>query len=404
MQFRFNLPGCLASLTIFLAALPNSAKAFDTTVRLGGGFEIKPYGLYQLDQGSFSNSRPGGQGAGFNGRRLRTGARLKYNDDVEVGFIWDFGHSPGGQGKLFEAKIAYTGLKPFTFTGGVFHVNNGLESTMGVGNLLFLERASISTITRNIAGGIDREAIQAEAHGDRYLLAAALTAGQGGPGRDGDQRAVIARAAGLPVKTDSMLLHVGVSGEYVFRPARDAGKLPATSLSDQPEFSIDPVPSPLSTGSVETRNIGVVGPELGFAAGRLWLQGEWYSILLDRRENAGGGTLNFSGWYAQAGYTILGTPRQYSAKDGVWGVPKPAESFDPRAGNFGAVEVGARYSTVDLNSSDVRGGVQRIWTAGVNWWPVEPIRFSLQYEHADIDGGRSPRSIDIVAGRAQLQF
>ena len=84
--------------------------------------------------------------------------------------------------------------------------------------------------------------------------------------------------------------------------------------------------------------------------------------------------------------------------------PSRLRAFNPLAGNFGAVEVGARYSTVDLNSADVRGGVQRIWTAGINWWPVEPIRFSLQYEHADIDGGRSPRSINLVAGRAQLQF
>jgi phosphate-selective porin len=68
------------------------------------------------------------------------------------------------------------------------------------------------------------------------------------------------------------------------------------------------------------------------------------------------------------------------------------------------LELGARFSTVDLNSDDIGGGRQRVWAAVANWYPADPLRFTLQYEHADIAGGPSPRSFDAVAARAQLQF
>ena len=385
-----------------LAALP--VRAQDLSVNLGDGVTLSPYGLYQLDEAGFDQSRPGGQAAGFNARRLRTGATLKVTDQVEAGLIWDFGSLPGDKQRLFEAQVTYVGLKPFAFTVGVFKPSFGLELMQGAGDTLFLERADISTLTGGLAAGIEREAVQVRASGDRYHLAASLTAGRAGPGRDGDQRAVVARAVGLPLRTQSMLLHLGVSGEYVFRPARAAGALPAYSLSAQQELRIDDVRAPLSTGSVRTSTIASVGPEVGFSAGRLWVQGEWYSVLLNRREDSGGGTLSFSGWYAQAAYTVLGKPREWKPADGAWGAPKPAERFNPRAGQFGSVEIGARYSTLNLKSADVRGGQERIWSAIVNWRPVEALRFGLQYEHANVEGVDTPRRFDAVAVRGQLEF
>ena len=387
-----------------MLAASGPGHAADLSVNLGDGVTLSPYGLYQLDAGSFSQSRPGGQAAGFNARRLRTGAKLTITDQLEAGLIWDFGSTPGGKQQLFEAQVTYVGLKPFAVTAGVFKPSFGLESMQGAGDTLFLERAGVSTLTRGIAAGIEREAVQVRASGERYHVATSLTAGRAGPGRDGDQRAVVARVAGLPWKTDAVLVHLGVSGEYAFRPARAAGALPAYSLSEQQELRIDDVRAPLSTGAIRTRSIGSVGPEVGFAAGRLWAQAEWYSILLNRREDSGGGTLSFSGWYAQAAYTVLGTPREWKPAEGAWGAPKPSEQFDPGAGQFGSVEVGARYSTLNLNSADVRGGQERIWSAIVNWRPAEALRFGLQYEHANVDGGTAPRRFDAVAVRAQLQF
>ena len=397
---RNHVPKRLLLCLLFCAASA-PLRAQDGPVRLGERLTFKPYVLLQGDEAGFRQSRPGGQAAGFNARRLRVGGRLEIAEQVEVGFIWDFGHTPGDVQRIFEAQVSYIGLKPFRITAGIFKPNYSLEGMQGAGDYLFLERASIVTATRNRGAGIRREGVQVQADGDRYIASVALTAGQAGPGRDGNQRAVVARVAGLPVRDPDLTVHVGISGQYIFRPARDTGAPRSVSLSEQTELRIDDVPTSVSTRAIEASSAGVIGPELGIAWRRLWLQGEYYAVPVKRRAAAGGGTPTFDGWYAQAAYTVLGRPRQWGHANGTWGAPKPEAPFDARAGEFGAVELGARFSTIDL---DVRGGRQNVVSAGVNWWPIEPVRVSLMYEHADVSGGRSPRSLDAVAGRVQLQF
>jgi phosphate-selective porin OprO/OprP len=65
-------------------------------------------------------------------------------------------------------------------------------------------------------------------------------------------------------------------------------------------------------------------------------------------------------------------------------------------GSFSGIEVGARYSIVDLNSnyisgqiagpstSAVAGGQQQIVTLGLNWYVNSNIRFMLDYLHGII--------------------
>ena len=374
-----------------------------TTIRLGDSRGFKPYFLGQLDQAGFAQGRSRGQAAGFNLRRLRVGGRLEIADQVELGVIWDFGSTPGSLPTLWEAQGSYVGLKPFRFTVGVFKIDFGLESTQGASDTLFLERNSISTITRNLAAGIRREGIQVEADGERWNVALAGTAGQAGPPDDGGQRAIVGRVAGLPLKTSDVALHLGVSGEWVFDPRRGAN-LREVSFSDREQLQIDNAAPSLSTGSIQAGSAGAVGPEFGLTWRRLWLQGEYYSLIANRSATAGGGTLSLDGWYAQAAYTVLGNPRAWNPKTGAWGAPTPAEGFNPGAGQFGAVELGVGYSTADLRSRNVNGGVQRIVSTVANWWPVKPVRLSLLYENASIEGGRSPRTVNAVGARAQLAF
>ena len=68
------------------------------------------------------------------------------------------------------------------------------------------------------------------------------------------------------------------------------------------------------------------------------------------------------------------------------------------------MEVGARFSTVDLSNADVRGGGQRVWTTGISWYPIKPLRLVLQYQHADISGVATARNLDALAGRVQISF
>ncbi len=306
--------------------------------------------------------------------------------------------------RLFEAQVSYVGLEPFRISAGIFKPNYSLESMQGAGDYLFLERASIVTATRNLGAGIRREGVQVQADGDRYIASAALTAGQAGPGRDGNQRAVVARVAGLPVRDPDLTVHVGVSGQYVFRPAREPGAPRLASLSEQTEIRIDDVGSSVSTPDIEASSIGVIGPELGITWRRLLVRGSTTPC----RSTAAPRTA------AARPPSTAGTRRPPTpcwAGRGSGSTPAaPGERPSPTPpsmrgrGSSARWSLGARFSTIDLNDRNVCGGRQNVVSAVVNWWPIEPVRLSLVYEHADVSGGPSPRDLDAVGGRVQLQF
>lgn len=396
---------CLrCGLAALAALLGSSAAASETpTVQLGST-EVKPYVLIQLDEGStFNQDRSGGQAAGFNLRRARLGAEADVAHQVQLGFVWDFGGTPGNHSRLYEAQVAYVGFKPFSVTAGAFKPSFTLEYAQSSADILFLERASIVNIVGSLVAGSGRVVPGAvAASGDRWLAEVLLTGGTTGPGANSEQRAVLGRAAGLVVKRGDLAVHLGLSGAWLFQPPRPGRRGSVLSFSNQPELAIDDAPASLSTGSFAARSAELGGIEAGVGWGQLWLQGEWYGIGVDRPRSDGG--LFFSGWYAQAAYTLFGTPRRWTSKTASWGVPSPDRGFDPAHGAWGALEVGARFSIADLDSADIRGGRQRVWTAGVSWYPVDPLRFVLQYEHADIAGGQAPRSLDAVAFRGQVAF
>ncbi len=391
------------ALALGLWAAP--AEAEPPSVRLwDGAVVLSPYGLFQLDMGTtFAHSRNGGPGAGVNLRRARLGVEAEILKDVEATFIWEFGSTPDSPDRLYQASVAYKGVEPFTATVGVFKPQFSLERMQGSGDLLFLERASIVSVAAGMAAGSARVGAELQANGDRWLAAAALTGSRTGPGEDSGQRGVTARLTGVPVQAGGLLLHLGLSGAISYRPPREDGAR-RISLSNPPELALDKVDSPLDTGSIRARTARTGGVEAGLGWGRLWVQGEYYGIAVDRA-GPRNGTLEFSGWYAQAAWTVLGQPRQYKPSEAVWSAPKPDEGgFNPAAGRWGAVEVAGRFSTIDLNDAEVRGGRQSVWTAGVGWVPVDPLRFVLQYQNTTVRGGADDRRFQAVALRAQLQF
>ena len=91
--------------------------------------------------------------------------------------------------------------------------------------------------------------------------------------------------------------------------------------------------------------------------------------------------------------------------------------FDPQKSHWGAWELAARYSTVDLNHAEaspvvadrVRGGQQDIWSLGVNWFPNSAVKFMLDYYRvnlerlnaAGVDIGQDYQTINL---RSQLAF
>ena len=96
--------------------------------------------------------------------------------------------------------------------------------------------------------------------------------------------------------------------------------------------------------------------------------------------------------------------------------PTPSTTAQADNGGWGAWEIAARYSVVDLNDrlgspDGVAGGKQAIITAGLNWYVNRNIRFMINYLHGTIDRQTSATDFtdagakfDAVAMRTQVAF
>src|SRR5262249_651747 len=79
-----------------------------------------------------------------------------------------------------------------------------------------------------------------------------------------------------------------------------------------------------------------------------------YWIAVNRDGLAGN---NFAGGYVEGSWTLTGERRLYNAEKGAYYAIVPARPFSPWEDEFGigALELAARYSTIDLNDKFVAG-------------------------------------------------
>jgi phosphate-selective porin OprO/OprP len=211
-------------------------------------------------------------------------------------------------------------------------------------------------------------------------------------------------------------LHIGVNALFLFKPpVNDTTGARTLTLSDRPELRIDPT-SILNTGaSANVAHAQVYSGEVAGGYGPLYFQGEYFWYNVDRLNALS--SLRFQGGYAEASWTITGESRAYNPSTGAYNGIVPNNPIVPGGGGgWGAWEIAARYSIMDLNdrlgfADGVSGGKQQVYTVGLNWYVNRNIRFMFNYLHGTIDKQRSPTDItdagvrfDAIAMRTQVAF
>ncbi len=367
-------------------------------------------GLLQFDMGAyFQHPNPNTQfpllNNGVNLRRGRLDFIGKW-DDFTVNVTPDFGGSPAGAPTLYEANLNYTGIKPLTATVGYFHPVVSLEDATSPADLLFLERPSIINIERSVAAGTGRASLGAEASTQDYFASAYLTGPVFGAEKitllNGEQLALVGRLAARPYHDNDWNIHVGFSGQTVFRTSINANNMPGVSqttltFADYPELRIA-FDKLVSTGPLAASAASVYGGELGASWRKFLIEGEFYEIAVTQSEFPGGlaPSLGFNGGYVEGSWVITGEPHPYDLHRAAWGRPKPDRPFSLAHGGLGAWEIAARYSTVNLNSEvvpgvpesvtgGVYGGRQQIASLALNWYPDDWLRFMLQFQYVDVN-------------------
>jgi phosphate-selective porin OprO/OprP len=380
-----------------------------------GRFSLSIRALGQFDaayymQSSAAASLPAANGpdlsSGTNFRRAQLGIQGKLFGDWSYLFNTEFGGSSGTEtgGRVQSLYIQYDGLAPFAFRVGAYPPAAGLEDNTSSADTIFLERAAPSDIVRNAVGGDGRDAASILYVTDTLYGSLSYTGGKVGDAAVFDeQESVLARlAASIYSDSDSRFVLSGTAADMFRGPDGAAGpnSTRALTLAVAPELTVDSQGSKLiTTGALNANSAKFWGMEAGAQWRNLYGQAGYFDYHVDQRvapHAASKPDVNFHGWYAQATWVLTGESRDYSTTNAAFTAPKPSIPFSLRGGGWGAWELAARYSDTDLNDlvglaahaapyGGVRGGEQKIWTAGVNWYPNAVLRFTLDYQWMDID-------------------
>jgi phosphate-selective porin OprO/OprP len=414
-----------AGVAAFLALAAAPAAALGDSAK-PSGFTIAPAGVIQLDSGvyvqddrdSAGSGRPLEDGAEF--RRARVGARGQVVEGLDYSVLFELA-GPGDDtpGRLYEAWLQYAPVDRLKLRAGAFAPNVGLVDATSASGTIFIERPSIAEIARSLAGGDARLGAQAGYSTSSWLAVGAVTGGRLSDKNDIDEQlGFTGRIAATPLKGEGWRVHVGANGSVVTKPqfsGSGAARRRTVRLSDRPELRIDPG-ALIATPTIPSEAVGHWSLELALQKGPFLVQGERVEINVERSAPAAVRDPSFSGWYVETNWVLNGA-RRYNTGTGAFDAPDVARPFSPSKRQWGVFEVGARYSTADLNDfaesptpeERVRGGEQAVWTVGINWRPTSHVRFVLDFIDAEVDrrsaaGVPIGRSLQAVALRSQLTF
>jgi phosphate-selective porin OprO/OprP len=223
----------------------------------------------------------------------------------------------------------------------------------------------------------------------------------------GNQFAGTVRGTYLPyydeISQGRYLIHLGTSGS-IRRPDQNQDELfTRGNIRSGPPSTANPLYA--DTGSFATSCQEMVNLEVLGIWGPWTFQSEYLATFLQNaRQNpfnsalppaqinlppAGspGNSVFFQGTYVEALYFLTGESRPYDRREGLPMRIVPNRNFymnHANGGNpvgWGALQVGARYSYLDLNSNGINGGQLNSFTLGINWFLNPNMKFQFNYDY-----------------------
>lgn len=177
----------------------------------------------------------------------------------------------------------------------------------------------------------------------------------------------------------------------------------------------------VDTGNIQANSATIIGTEFVWIRGPFSLQAEYAFTSANgavvSKKNVGDQW--FDGGYIQVSYFLTGENRTYDKRLGRFnpyymsGPNTPFWLVRDRSGGLnwgiGAWEVAARYSHLNLNSSDnvIQGGDMNGLTLGLNWYLNPNFKIQFQYIHDNrynVAPGVNSGSVDGFGIRTQVAF
>ena len=361
-------------------------------------YVLKLKGLIQTDWRSFFDDSPYAEGnSGFLVRRARPIFEGTVFRDFDFLLVGDFA---GSSATLIDAWLNYRYRPELQLRVGKMKGPVGLENLQSDAVGSFNERSLANDLVpvRNIglqlggeiAGGIASYAVGVYNEDGDYR----------NPGNNdfNDNKEFAGRIFFQPFKASRLSslkgLGVGVAGSYAdltFNanglPNTTGGTLPGYVTAGQQQFfAYNPIAGTVQADGTHWR----LSPQGYYYYGPFGLLGEYvisdqgvYNTVTSGRAN-----LHHTAWQASAQWVLTGEPASFT---GI--VPK--HSFDPRNGGWGAWQVVARVSQLQIDDDAFpvfanpasSANEAFAWAVGLNWWLNKNIRILTSFSYTTFEGG-----------------
>lgn len=377
------------------AAEPAPDKPKYPNVTISGVFQTDAVMFHQSDE---SRAAYGEIQNGADFRRARLGAKGSVSDSMDYFLQVDFGFF--GRPTLTDLWVDFKDATPFgTVRVGQWKQPFGLEAASSFRYTTFMERStSFQAFVpfRHIGIGIydhsqDENWTWAASYfrtgQDQFGGSLSTDGGNGMAGRvtrllyydcQGTEYLHLGTGYFLNAPPDGRARFRSVPEIYVGEfslpsgePIGSSGQSIATVANGTPFF--------VDTGTLlETSLTQALGEELLWVHGPLSLQSELMGTYVDSASVENG---FLWGSYMQVGYFLTGEHRPYDRRSGAIDRVKPKHSVS-KSGGFGAWEVAARWSYLDLTDRQIQGGEIQDFTAGLNWYVNPYCKCVFNYIHA----------------------
>jgi phosphate-selective porin OprO/OprP len=383
-----------------------------------GRFSFAVRARFQLDGVIYDDDSPPSFTSGGFIRRAYLGFEGRAFRDISYEYRMDFGgHRFGFSGPTVNlARVAYN-FQDIAGPDSLFRINAGLiktiftySDTVSSANLTFLERAGAVNVASAAYGGSTQRpgfelTFQKTGNlrdGDNVLASAAVTGSKPEHGASHGTQ-LLGRFAYYWPMSESAGIQLGGSASEIL----DVGSDRVVLLQEFPEVRAG-AQHLVSTGAIPAKGGSAWGLESETRFRNLYVGGEYYGFTVEREIACpacnGGHEAKFSGWYAEASWVLTGETKDYLPRSGnnsmaTFGSPQVRTPVSLDGENWGAWEIGARYSDLDLNWHEgaagtpcagpaagcIRGGEQKIWTFALNWYLSDYVRLQLDYLRIDLD-------------------
>jgi phosphate-selective porin OprO/OprP len=300
------------------------------------------------------------EGADVTLRRAKAWYARRFGDHWRFKVTADY--ERGGGLQVSDTYVSYSGWRQSVLTLGVSDPPFSLESISQSAGLTFMERAmAVAALSERKSGGVTI----LRRNRNSILNATLVLFNVSRDNLREDGQGVVLHYVHSPIDLGkSRSLHLGGSLSYRWNGSEDG-----TQFRSRPEIAT------VNDYFVDTGSISQADrtTRLSLEASHVNGRFSWQSELLAARVmRHGAPTVDFWGAYAYVSWFLTDDSRNYNYGSGDF--EKVRVNSPLMEGGWGAFEIAARASTVDLTDGDILGGRETNLSAGLNWYLNDQLR------------------------------